>query len=302
MPAFQLGNMKGDAKHFDKEGNLLIVKEEVVTEPEKNPPNKESDSDDENEDEETGTVVPAGNQTETETVEPEGVTETGTGVAETNGLESDSDIEFIEEVPKKPMAPPLIVDVGDVTTVERIDGIKVELKPEPAPEVKNPTPSTSTASVLDPANLGVIQAQIQQLTRLFNQHLNKSDSIIGGAQSERVKAITVTKEEPKDAEPPTDKEQDSDTDKCIQNLEDHLAATQTVTLTTEPPNPQVPEADSGVKETPTTAPQPVFALSGYETNENPERQQSIREDVLQDSILKTKVSRRWAPRAQARKR
>ena len=83
------------------------------------------------------------------------------------------------------MAPPLIVDVGDVTTVERIDGIKVELKPEPAPEVKNPTPSTSTASVLDPANLGVIQAQIQQLTRLFNQHLNKSDSIIGGAQSDQ---------------------------------------------------------------------------------------------------------------------
>ena len=256
MPAFQLGNMKGDAKHFDKEGNLLIVKEEVVTEPEKNPPNKESDSDDENEDEETGTVVPAGNQTETETVEPEGVTETGTGVAETNGLESDSDIEFIEEVPKKPMAPPLIVDVEDVTTVERFDVIKVELKPEPAPEVKNPTPSTSTASVLDPANLGVIQAQIQQLTRLFNQHLNKSDSIIEEAQSERVKAITVPKEEPNDAEPPTDKEQDSDTDKCIQNLEDHLAATQTVTLTTEPSNTQVPEADSGTKETPTTAPQP----------------------------------------------
>ena len=280
MPAFRLGDMKGDAKHFDDDGNLLIVKEQEVSEPENNPPNGESDSNDEAE--ETGTVAPAGNQTETETVEPEGVTETGTSVAETNGLESDSDIEFIEEVPKKPMAPPLIVDVEDVTTVERIDGIKVKLKPEPAPEVKYPTPSTSTASILDPA-MGVIQAQIQQLTRLFNQHLNKSDSIIEGAQTERVKAITVTKEEPKDAEPPTDKEQDSDTKKCIQNLEDHLAATQTVTLTTEPPNPQVPEADSGVKETPTTAPQPVFALSGYETNENPERQQSIRKDVLQDS-------------------
>ena len=136
---------------------------------------------------ETGTgvtEVPAGDQTETETAEPEGVTEKGTGVAETKGLESDSDIEFIEEVPKKPMAPPLIVDVEDVTTVERIDGIKVKLKPEPAPEVKYPTPSTSTASILDPA-MGVIQAQIQQLTRLFNQHLNKSDSIIGGAQSDQ---------------------------------------------------------------------------------------------------------------------
>ena len=77
------------------------------------------------------------------------------------------------------MAPPLIVDVEDVTTVERIDGIKVKLKPEPAPEVKYPTPSTSTASILDPA-MGVIQAQIQQLTRLFNQHLNKSNLIIEG--------------------------------------------------------------------------------------------------------------------------
>ena len=47
MPAFQLGNMKGDAKLFDKEGNLLIAKEEVVSEPEKKPPNKESDSDEE---------------------------------------------------------------------------------------------------------------------------------------------------------------------------------------------------------------------------------------------------------------
>ena len=64
MPAFQLGNMKGDAKLFDKEGNLLIAKEEVVSEPENNPPNKESDSNDESEDAETGTVVAAGYQTE----------------------------------------------------------------------------------------------------------------------------------------------------------------------------------------------------------------------------------------------
>ena len=64
MPAFQLGNMKGDAKLFDEEGNLLIAKEEVVSEPENNPPNKESDSNDESEDAETGTVVAAGYQTE----------------------------------------------------------------------------------------------------------------------------------------------------------------------------------------------------------------------------------------------
>ena len=128
--------------------------------------------------------------------------------------------------------------------MESINRIKVELKSEPATELENPMPSTSMAGVLDPA-FGVIQAQIQQLTRLFNQHLNKSDSIIEGAQSERVQANKVPKEEPKDAEPPTDKDQESDTEKCIQNLEDHLAATQ--------------------------------------TDENPEGQQSTREDVLQDS-------------------
>ena len=44
-------------------------------------------------------------QTENETAEPEEVTEKGTEVAETKGLESDSDIEFIEEVPRKPGAP-----------------------------------------------------------------------------------------------------------------------------------------------------------------------------------------------------
>ena len=52
--------MKGDAKLFDKEGNLKIAKEEVVSEPENNPQNKESDSDDESENAETGTVVAAG--------------------------------------------------------------------------------------------------------------------------------------------------------------------------------------------------------------------------------------------------
>ena len=128
--------------------------------------------------------------------------------------------------------------------MESINRIKVELKSEPATELKNPMPRTSTAGVLDPA-FGVIQAQIQQLTRLFNQHLNKSGSIIEGAQSERAQANMVPKEEPKDAEPQTDKDQESDTDECIQNLEDHLAATQ--------------------------------------TDENPEGQQSAREDILQDS-------------------
>ena len=34
MPAFQLGNMKGHAKLFDADGNLLIPKEEVVSKPE----------------------------------------------------------------------------------------------------------------------------------------------------------------------------------------------------------------------------------------------------------------------------
>ena len=112
--------------------------------------------------------------------------------------------------------------------------------------MEDPTPSTSTAGVLDPANLGLIQAQIQQLTRLFNQHLNKSDSTIRGIQSGRVQAKTVPKEEPKDAEPPNDKEQESDTEKCIQSLEDHLAATLLVTPTPEPPNPETQEGDSRV--------------------------------------------------------
>ena len=104
--------------------------------------------------------------------------------------------------------------------------VKIKPKSEPPTELDNPTPSTSTAGTLDPA-FEVIQAQIQQLTRLVNQHLNKSDSIIEGALSKQVLENKVPKEEPKDAEPQTDKDQKSDTDECIQNLEDHLAKTQT---------------------------------------------------------------------------
>ena len=82
MPPFQLGNMKGDAKLFDEDGNLKIPKEEVVSEPETNPPNGESDSEDKSNDAEAGTVVAARYQTETDTLVPEGVTEKGTGKTE----------------------------------------------------------------------------------------------------------------------------------------------------------------------------------------------------------------------------
>merc|ERR1712051_242446 len=52
----------------------------------------------------------------------------------------------------------------------------------------------------------------------------------------------VKKEEPKEEpeDPTPEKEPVSDTNECIQNLQDHIASTQTAT---EPPNPQVPEAD-----------------------------------------------------------
>ena len=51
MPCFELGNKKGDAKHFDKKDNLFIVKEEPETEPETNAANKESETDFSEEDE-----------------------------------------------------------------------------------------------------------------------------------------------------------------------------------------------------------------------------------------------------------
>ena len=120
------------------------------------------------------------------------------------------------------------------------------------------------------------------------------------------------------SEPPNDdKEQESDTEKCIQSLEDHLAATLPVTPTPEHPNPRVPEAgkdlldrlETAVEEgldrwgetdadqnpsslaeiteqefkEKTTTPHPVSALGGCETDESPERRQTIREEVLQDS-------------------
>ena len=67
----------------------------------------------------------------------------------------------------------------------------------------------------------------------------------------------------------SDKEPDRDTDECIQNLEDHIASTQTAT---ESPNPQAPEADSGAKENQTTVPQ-----------QDPEKQHQMRKGVVHDS-------------------
>ena len=63
--------------------------------------------------------------------------------------------------------------------------------------------------------------------------------------SSRSKAFWRSKDQTSIDAPPTDKDQKSDTDECIQNLEDHLAATQ--------------------------------------ADDNPEGQQSTREDVPQDS-------------------
>ena len=184
-----------------------MPKEEVLSEPETNPPNGKSDSDDESGDAEADTVIVAGHQTEMDIPEPEGImdtgtgetevhtgdqtekeivepeedTEEGTGEAETKAPDSDSDIEIIEEITKKPGDPPLVIEIKDTETEERLDGIKVELKSEPEPNLGNPTPSTSSARTLDPT-LGAIQAKIQQLSNLFYQHLDKMSSIIEGTQ------------------------------------------------------------------------------------------------------------------------
>ena len=51
MPSSQLGNMKGDAELFDEDGLLKIPKEEVLSEPETNTQDRESESVDESDDE-----------------------------------------------------------------------------------------------------------------------------------------------------------------------------------------------------------------------------------------------------------
>ena len=294
MPPFQLGNMKGDAEHYDKKGNLKIVKEELVSEPEDEPSDKESKPSDEDEDKEAEAEVTG----EAETIKPEGDAETGTevaGVTETIGPDSDSDIEFIEVVPKTPKMPPKIIDIEGMATVERIEDVQVNLKSEPTPEEDKPTPSTSASLGQVP---GHIQVDWQAMAKLFNQHLIKSDLIIranqSGPKTDNIPvkwvpdgqelAITVPKEEPKNNEPETgNAEQESDTEEFIQSLEDHLAASPMVPPNPAPQNPPEPETDSGVEDNPTTEPHQVFAMSGYETEENPVREQMIREQVLRDS-------------------
>ena len=245
MPPSQLGNMKGDEKLLDEDGLLKIPKEEVFSEPETNPQNEESESDDESDDEmdtpdiegtkETKTgenEAQIGDQTEKERTEPEEGTEEETGEAETKEPDSDSDIEIIDEVTWKPGDPPQIVELEDMETEERMGGIKSK----PGSNPRHPTPSTSTGRTSVPT-LKAIQTQIQHLSKLLYQQISKTSSNTEMTTPERTK---VKKEEPKEEpeDPTPEKEPVSDTDECIQNLQDHLASTQ---MATESPNPQAPK-------------------------------------------------------------
>ena len=115
---------------------------------------------------------------------------------------------------------------------ERMGGIKSE----PGSNPRHPTPSTSTGRTSVPT-LKAIQTQIQHLSKLLYQQISKTSSNTEMTTPERTK---VKKEEPKEEpeDPTPEKEPVSDTDECIQNLQDHLASTQ---MATESPNPQAPK-------------------------------------------------------------
>ena len=242
IPAFHLGDMKGDAKHFDKAGNLKIEPEELVSEPEK----ESKDPEEEIDVEETESVVPLDNQPETETNEP-----LGTVVLGTNVQNSDSDIEIIEVLPKKPKKP-IVVGLDEMASEEGAEKIKVEPKSEPAKEPE-PTPSTSTAGfqIRSVDNLAAIQEQIQHLTRLVNEHVIKNtNSTAKNPKQGQTQGIRPPKLEPENAEKPEesgsandDTDQEDDTDKFIQSMENHLAATHPVEQTPRPPSSESQEKE-----------------------------------------------------------
>ena len=289
--------MKGDAEHYDKKGNLKIVKEELETEPEDKSSGNESESNAEDEDEEAGAEVTG----EAEAIRHDGDEDDEAGAevageAETIGPDSDSDIEIIEVVPKTPKEPPKIIDIEGMATVERVEDIQGNLKSEPKPEEDKPTPSTSAASNMVPANLGQIPGHIQidwqAMAKLFNQHLKANQEAGPKTGNVPVKlvpdgqelVITAPKEEPKNDEPANgNKEQESNTEEFIRSLEDHLAASPSAPPNPAPQNPPNPDTDSRVEENPTTEPHRIFAMSGYESEVNPIREQMIREEIMQDS-------------------
>ena len=120
----------------------------------------------------------------------------------------------------------------------RVQQLQAFRQSEPGLNPGYPIPSTSTGNTMDPT-LEAIQTKFRQLSKLLYQHVSKASSNTEVTTPERSK---VKKEEPKEEpeDPTPEKEPVSDTDECIQNLQDHIASTQTAT---EPPNPQVPEAD-----------------------------------------------------------
>ena len=161
-----------------------MPKEEVVSEPETDDPNRESDSSDENDGAEEGTEIAEPNtpeltvETDQDATEPQTVNQTDkeddaepeknsadkNREAETESPDSDSDIEIIGEIKK---GPPPIIDIDDTATEEKSDKIKVEPKLEPEP-------STSSAS----ADITSILEQLKQLSSVVYRHMEETMSIV----------------------------------------------------------------------------------------------------------------------------
>lgn len=76
MPPFQLGNLAGDAERYDPGGNLLIVKEEPVsdTEPANGDPYEEADGKDNSADDQINNTKSESDEVEIIGIEPQGTT------------------------------------------------------------------------------------------------------------------------------------------------------------------------------------------------------------------------------------
>ena len=174
--------------------------------------------------------------------------------------ETDSDIEFIEEVPQKVRPTPEVVDIENVCKQEQSDGIKKEPKQEPG--TGTPTPSTSG---IDPLEFEKVKAQLAHLTNLLKEKEKKTPGVPitkkepeeeGPAPNNGAALVDTEVSTPEEitegpeAEPAATgtKEPQSDTDEVIQTLEDHCAKMQVDPKITEPHSPQESAEDSGTED------------------------------------------------------
>ena len=307
IPSFELGNKKGDAKIFDVDGNLDIVKTEPESEGETTPTDTETETSEDEAEKDGDTPAPtqivnAQEEEATSSNDPQQVSSEPQTPApqsmrpesdsnnppqgplgtqppapamepQSMGPDSDSEIEIVSETPIKPKPPPMIINIDSEDNEEQVSKVKVELKTEPGAN-----PLTTTGPEDQAAKIAKLEAQVKALSNAMQMKLESRPATETPRPKREPKVEEPNGEENEEVQNINDNE---DTERFIQDLQDHLA-TQEDPHT--PPPLSSPDEESGMEESESNNKTRIDNMSGYESEIDIESQLAIREEVLADSV------------------